>query len=136
MLNQDMLRIVHRGDKAEHDTAVLIVARPGRMRDSLLALLKSAPGISVVGQADSGASALSMIAMYRPALALLDTDLPDDQAFAVLEQTKTLEPRCRCLVLADEMRQLQDAMSAGADAVLLKGFPAARLFEVIENLVG
>jgi DNA-binding NarL/FixJ family response regulator len=127
---------MHRGDKAEHDISVLIAARPGRMRDSLLAVLKSVPRVSVVGQADCGASALSMIAVSRPALALLDTNLPDGEVTAVLEQIKTLEPRCRCLVLADEMRQLRDAVSAGADAALLKGFPAARLFEVIENLMG
>jgi DNA-binding NarL/FixJ family response regulator len=135
MLNQEMSRIVHRGDQAAHDISVLIAARPGRMRDSLLAVLKSAPGISVVGQADCGASALSMIAACCPALALLDTDLPDGQAFAVLEQIKTLEPRCCCLVLADDRHQQQDAVSAGADAALLKGFPAAKLLGVIERLV-
>lgn len=135
MLNQEMLRIMYRGNQAAHDISVLVAARPGRMRDSLLALLKSAPRISVVGQTDCGASALNMVAVYHPALALLDTDLPDGKVFAVLEQIKALEPRCCCLVLADDRHQQQDAVSAGADAALLKGFPAARLLDVIERLV-
>jgi len=41
----------------------------------------------------------------------------------------------RCIALADDVHQQQEAEAAGADVVLLKGFPAARLIATIEGLL-
>jgi DNA-binding NarL/FixJ family response regulator len=53
----------------------------------------------------------------------------------VLGQIKTLWPEIRCVVLADDVWQQEEAMTLGADIVLLKGFPPAKLAETIEAIV-
>jgi DNA-binding NarL/FixJ family response regulator len=115
--------------------SILIVARPGRLRDALRALLATLPQLEIVGQADNGFSALKLVAERRPSLILLDTTLLDDEVKALVSQVKANWPQTRCLVLADNSRQQQVAKSAGADEVLLKGYPAANLLTNIEKLL-
>ena len=44
-------------------------------------------------------------------------------------------PLTRCLVLADTALQLRLALSAGADAALLKGFTAGEFFATLKDLL-
>ena len=112
----------------------LIAARPGRMRDSLQILLETMPGV-VTDRADDGAAALNMVLEQQPLVVLLDTNLPGQQGWGVLEQIKAQQPQTHCLVLADSVRQWQTAWAAGADGVLLKGFSTAELFATIEKML-
>ena len=112
-----------------------IVAEPGRFRDSLRALLTATPQIDAVYQADDAVSALRAIAENHAALMLLDGSLPGSEMDAVLRRIKAERPQVRCIVLADNARQQQEAKVAGADAVLLKGFPTAELFQTVERLL-
>lgn len=114
---------------------VLIAGRPCRMRDSLHILLKTMPGIDIIGHADDGSSALRMITERQPALVLLDTNLPGEMFFTLLKRIKGNGFHSRCLVLVDDVQQRREAQAAGADAVLVKGFPAAKLFETMEKLL-
>jgi two-component system nitrate/nitrite response regulator NarL len=117
------------------DVSTLIAARPGRMRDCLHALLKAVSHIQVIGCADDGASALKLVIEHEPNLVLLDTNLSEAQVYSVLEQIKATRSQTRCIVLADSIQQQRTAAAAGADAALIKGFRAAKLVEVIEELV-
>jgi DNA-binding NarL/FixJ family response regulator len=101
----------------------------------LSALLTTIPQLEIVGQADDGFAALKMVAERRPTLILLDSNLPDHEVKAMVNQLKANWPQTRCLVLADNSRQQQAAKSAGADEVLLKGYPAANLLTNIEKLL-
>jgi DNA-binding NarL/FixJ family response regulator len=116
-----------------HASAV-IVAEPGRFRDSLRALLIATPQIDAVNQADDADSALRAIAEDHAALMFLDGSLPGDGVGAVLRGIRAEGSEVRCIVLADNARQQQEAKVAGADAVLLKGFPTAELFQAVERL--
>ena len=113
----------------------LIVARPGRMRDGLRALLRATPRLELVGQADSSSSALTMVRDSQPSLILLDCNLPGDEVQSVLEQMKLRSPATRCVVLAKDAQQQWVAKAAGADSVLLAGFPVTKFFAVIEELL-
>jgi DNA-binding NarL/FixJ family response regulator len=104
------------------------------MRDSLHFLLRTVPGIETVGSADDSSSALRIISDLCPALVLLDTNLPGEDTVTVLRRLQADACRPRCLVLADTRQQQRDAMAAGADAVLLKGYTTTRLFQVIQTL--
>jgi DNA-binding NarL/FixJ family response regulator len=116
------------------DVVTLVAARPGRVRDGLQALLAAIPQIEIIGHADDGASALECVAEHKPALVLLDTNLPDGQVWTVLKQIKMRCPQARCLIISDTSQQRQAAKAAGADGVLLKGFLAAELVAVIKEL--
>jgi DNA-binding NarL/FixJ family response regulator len=112
----------------------LVAAMPGRMQDSLQALLETMPGV-VTDRAGDGAAALRMVVEQHPDLVLLDTNLPGEPGWGVLEQIKAQQPQTRCLVLAGSILQRQAAQAAGADGVLLKGFSTAELFATIEEML-
>lgn len=113
----------------------LIVARPGRLRDALRALLNTLPRLQIVGQADDGPSALKMLSERQPTLVLLDSTLPDDEIKALLSQVKAHRLQPRCIVLAENPEQQQAGKNAGADEVLLKGYPVAKLLANLERLL-
>jgi len=116
------------------DISTLVAARPGRVRDGLQALLAAIPQIEMIGQADDGASALKSVVEHRPALVLLDTNLPGNEAWVVLRQIKAQWPQARCLIMSDSGQQRRAAKAAGADGMLLKGFLAAELVATIKEL--
>lgn len=114
---------------------ILIVAKPGRLRDALYALLKAASLRDIVGQVDDGPVALKVVAEYDPSLVLLDSLLSDDEVKTMVGQIKACQPQTRCLVLANTVEQQQIAKRAGADEVVLKGFPTTNLLGVIDKLM-
>ncbi len=117
------------------DISALIVASPGRGRDSLRALLRAIPRLEIIGQVDDAPSALKIVTDHHPALMLLDTSLPNDEAWNVLQQIKAKWSQTQCLVLVDTIRQQQLAEAASADGVLVKGFSIARFLTTTERLL-
>jgi DNA-binding NarL/FixJ family response regulator len=115
---------------------VLIVASAGTLQTGLLALMTTIPQISAVLVAEDISSALRMIADHRPRLVLLDMDLPEDGALTILVQINSQSPDIGSAALVDSVQQGQKAGSLGADGVLLKGFSAAQLISVTEEILG
>ena len=116
-------------------TLALIAARPGPLQDSLVALMTTMPQVNVVLIAEDATSALRTMARHRPALVVLETNLPAEESCAPLQEIKAEWPTTGCIALADDVEQRQKAMSAGADVVLIVGFPAAKLIAAIEGLL-
>jgi len=119
----------------KNQTRALIVTHRGALQNGLQALVTSIPQVDIIGQVDNGSQALAIIQKLHPDLVLLDTNLPGNEEWQVLEQMKALRPETRCIVLADDVRQQQEATQRKADVVLLKGFPPAKLAETIETIV-
>jgi DNA-binding NarL/FixJ family response regulator len=116
-------------------TSALLAARSDRMRTSLQAVLAASPRIGAVDEADDGAAALHRVARQRPALLVLDTNLPDGRVWEVLKQVRGGPTLTRCVIMAENMRQLEMAKAAGADGVLIKGFSTAALYLMIDELL-
>ncbi|MCK6624658.1 MAG: response regulator [Anaerolineae bacterium] len=121
--------------QAEGDVLILIVAKPGRIRNSLQALLQIIPRLKVAGIASHTFLALQMLSQYQPALVLLDVDLPDNQAWVLLQEIQRKQPQTRCLLFVNSIEQQRAARVVGADAALLKGFETMELFTTIEKLL-
>jgi DNA-binding NarL/FixJ family response regulator len=119
----------------KNQTRALIVTHRESLKKGLQALIMSIPHVDIIGQVDDGPQALAIMQELHPDLVLLDTNLPGDEEWQVLEQMKTLRPETRCIVLADDVRQQREATKLKADVVLLKGFPPAKLAETIETIV-
>ncbi len=115
---------------------VLVVARPGPLRDGLVALLKALPQVSTVEQATTATAAIKTVESQRPALVLVDSGLPGDDAWTVLKQLKTRRPAVRCVVLSDTVQHYRQAEAAGASRALLTGIPAPQLSVTLEGLLG
>lgn len=116
-------------------TSALVLSKPGPLRDSLVALLNAMPRIKSVHQADDAAMALRLIEATAPALILLDSGLPNGEAWIVLDRVQISWPWIRCVVLSDSVQHRQQAEQAGATHALLKGYPAAKLSAAIEKLL-
>jgi len=116
-------------------TSVLIIARPCPLRDGLQALMIAMPQIEIVNKADDIRSAMQMSLEHQPTLVLLDADLAGGETWLTVRQVRGRWPQSRCVFLANDVQQQQAAETAGTDAALLKGFPAARLFAVLVSLL-
>ncbi len=115
--------------------SALIVARPGPLRDGLQALVTAMPQIEVVDGVDDISSALNTSFEHYPALVLLDSGLVGSEIWITVQRARAKWPQARCVFLVNDVHQHQEAEAAGADAVLLKGFPAARLTATIGRLL-
>jgi DNA-binding NarL/FixJ family response regulator len=115
--------------------SALIVARPGRMREGLRALLRTIPKIEIIGQVDQSSAALEMVTQEQSALVLLDSSLPFEEMWTVLKQIKVERPQTQCIIVTDNVQQQKLVQAAGADGVLLKGFAAETLFTTIDEVL-
>jgi DNA-binding NarL/FixJ family response regulator len=115
--------------------SLLLVARPGRMREGLQALLRTIPEIVIVAQADYESQALALIAQQQPDLVLLDSSLTLQEMLSTLMQIKGGFPRARCIVLVDNAQQQGAAREAGADTALITGFNAEVLHAAIDQVL-
>jgi two-component system response regulator DevR len=114
---------------------ILIVARQGHLREGVEALMATVSRVQIVGKVEAASSALRLVFERRPDLLLLDAGLPEDESWSVLRYCRIEHPELRCIVLADDAEQVQEARAAGADAVFLKGFPADKFVKTVERLL-
>lgn len=113
---------------------ILLMAQPGAMRDSLRALLGTLSGVQTM-QTDDVQAARLAIRAFQPALLVVDME---PSSTRVMQYLALLGGECdhmKCVVLADGVQQQELALAAGADAVLLHGFPASRLAATIAQFL-
>ena len=116
-------------------TLALIVARPGPLRNSLQALMTTIPQIEILAETSDPSALLRMGAKIQPDVVLLDASLPEEQVWPALRHIKEEWCHNRSIVLVEDSQQRQMVQAAGADVVLVKGFPAAKLIAAIEGLL-
>jgi len=114
---------------------VLVVAKPGRLRDSLRVLLNSLPGIATVEAMEDARAAMHAMTDCAPDMVILDTSISNDGGQSLLHEIKNAWPMTCAIAVAQDLEQQSQAVGAGADAALLRGFPTRQLFETIDALV-
>ncbi len=115
---------------------VVIFAKPGRLRDSLQALLNSSQKIAVAGMADCSPSLFDLIDRGQPTVLILDANLTFDRVLETLHEVRRRYAHIPCLVLAETNEQRALALEAGASHVLIKGFSLPQLWFTIHQAVG
>lgn len=111
----------------------LVVSGIGPLQDGLLALMTTIPQISAMLVAEEANSALRMVENHQPSLIILDMSLPKMQE--VITEIKTQWPQIHLIVVVENTAQQNEVEGSGVDNVLLKGFPAAKLVALIEDLL-
>jgi DNA-binding NarL/FixJ family response regulator len=97
---------------------VLIVDDHAPFRESAAALLE-AEGLTVIGEAADGASALAQVTRLRPDVVVLDVQLPDLDGFEVAERlAASLNPPQVVLISSREL----DAYGERVAAARVRGF--------------
>lgn len=114
-------------------TKALLAVKPGRVRDGLKILLRSMLWLEIVGEAEDQESLNELVDSYRPELLLLEADLLGNESWPAIQQVR---PQTRSIVLVRNLEQHHRAKAAGADNILLTGFPTSEFFAAIQNTVG
>lgn len=123
------------GDKVSQVKAtLLLVGKPGTVRDALYSFAMTIPSIGIVMTADTGLLALKMFRETRPTLVLIG-NVPDAEAIELVLQVKQVHSGMRCLVLTEKSRQHQRLLDAGVDRVLPNGLPFGELSAAIQQLL-
>uniref|UniRef100_UPI0011B0864F response regulator n=1 Tax=Streptomyces sp. SM11 TaxID=565557 RepID=UPI0011B0864F len=100
-------------------------------------LIERVPGFTVVGEARSGAEALTAARGLRPDLVLLDIYLPDMSGLEVLRELRgeASQPEVDVLVVtaARDADTVRGALRGGAVHYVIKPFDAAVLHERLQQ---
>ncbi|MCC8244078.1 response regulator transcription factor [Saccharothrix luteola] len=103
------------------------------VRDGLRGMLGTQPDLEVVGEAASGAEALTVVAAAQPDVVLTDLRLPGPSGGALIRMLLDRVPSTRVLVLTthDTDSDVLPAVEAGAIGYLLKDAPREELFRAV-----
>lgn len=116
---------------------VVVVDDHPVVRNGLVDMFASEPGIEVVGQAGDGREALVVVEATRPDVVLLDLRMAGGdglEAIASLRADGRTTPRILVLTTYDSERDIRTSLEAGADGYLLKDARRAELVRAVTDL--
>lgn len=116
---------------------VLVVDDHPVVRHGLVAMLRYAPDMEVLGEAADGAEALRLLGELRPDVTLIDLRMPRLSGVEVMQQARALGIATRFLVLTtyDTDEYIGPALAAGAQGYLLKATPPEELLRGVRTLM-
>ena len=100
-------------------------------RDGLRALAATWPQVEVAGEAGDGREAVRQVEACCPDVVLMDIRMPAMDGLAATRIIKERWPRIRVVILTMYPVYHTEALSAGADAFLVKGCPTEDLLRAI-----
>jgi len=107
------------------------------VREGLSAILESADGIAVAGQAGSGEEAVAAAIALRPDLVLLDLRMGGMDGVAATARIREQSPGTRVVIVTtyEDDADIMRAIEAGAVGYLLKGSSRHELIEAVHAAV-
>ncbi len=105
------------------------------VRDGLRGMLSSQPDFEIVGEASTGAEAITLAKQLQPQVVLMDLRMPIGDGATAIAQIKARYPTINILVLTtyDSDADILRAIEAGATGYLLKDAPREELFRAIRS---
>jgi two-component system, NarL family, response regulator LiaR len=115
---------------------VLVVEDQAVVREGVVAILSFSPDIEVVGQAENGAQALTMVKAKKPDVILLDLVMPQMDGLTAIPRIKEIDPDARILVLTSfaEGDRVYQAIKSGALGYMLKDSTRDQLLQSIRDV--
>jgi DNA-binding NarL/FixJ family response regulator len=101
---------------------VLLVDDHRIVRQGLKALLANEPGIDVIGEADDGRTALTLIAELQPDVVLMDISMPGLNGIEATRQIRQRFPQVKVVILSMHANEeyVFQVLQAGATGYVLK----------------
>lgn len=117
---------------------VLLIDDSPIIRLGLRSALEDYADITIVAEAGSAADGLAAVAKHKPDVVLLDLHLPDRSGLQVCRELLKARPQTKVLVLTSSSneRNVQEALSAGAQGYLLKDNDGAALASGLRLVAG
>ena len=113
----------------DEPVTVVVADDQSAVREGLVLLLGTLPGISVAGQASDGDAAVDLVARTRPQVVLMDLNMPGCDGVAATRRITAEHPGTRVVVLttyADD-ESIIGALQAGALGYLTKDATRAEI---------
>ena len=130
------ISIDHTVSAADENTRVLFVDDHQVMRQGLISLIASQPGIEVVGEAANGQEALELARLLKPDVVVMDISMPYMDGIETTRQLKAELPEVRVLGLSmfDDDQTAHSMRLAGAEAFVSKTASSAELLTAIYEI--
>ena len=116
-------------ESAAEPVSVIVADDQSAVREGLVLLLGTLPGISVAGEAADGDAAVNLVATVHPQVALMDLNMPGCDGVAATRRITADHPGTRVVVLttyADD-ESIISALQAGALGYLTKDATRAEI---------
>jgi two-component system response regulator NreC len=117
----------------EETITIVIADDHGVVRAGLRLLLEAEPGFEVVAEAEDVSSARRYVHAHRPAVLLLDLNMPGESSLAAIPRLREETPETRIVVLTmqDDPAFAREALKAGASGYVLKRSAEDELIEAV-----
>jgi len=122
-------------DGGDAGVEVLLVEDHPVFRKGLRGALEAETDLRVVAEAEDGETALELARTLRPAVAVVDLQLPGMHGIEVVRRLAALDPPVPALLLSAHHHEayVRSAVDAGAHGYLLKDEPAATIVEAVRG---
>jgi two-component system, NarL family, response regulator NreC len=116
---------------------VLLVDDHAILRSGLRLLIDAQPGLKAIGEAGSGAEAITKAKELQPDVILLDLNMPEMDGLSAVPLIKQAAPASRILILTmfDDVSYLQEALHAGVNGYILKKVVDNELLLAIQSVM-
>ncbi|MDX8366338.1 response regulator transcription factor [Cytobacillus sp. IB215665] len=114
----------------------IVIAEDQRMMlGALGSLLNLEEDMEVVGKANNGAEAISLVQRHKPDVCIMDIEMPEKSGLEAAEELK--EIGCKVIILTTFARSgyFQRALKAGVKGYLLKDSPSEELANSIRSIM-
>jgi two-component system response regulator NreC len=114
---------------------ILIADDHSVVRSGLRALLRAAPDLEVVGEAEDGLETLRLAAALHPDMVLLDITMPPENGIKTAKRLKESHPEIIVLILTmhEDEGLLHEALRAGAAGYVIKRAEESEIIQAIHT---
>ncbi|HYK77908.1 MAG TPA: response regulator transcription factor [Daejeonella sp.] len=115
------------------NTRILLVDDHAILLDGLEALLEQRADFHIVAKIIKGQYALAYLRKEPVELLITDYSMPDISGLELIREAKKIAPELKTIILSmhDEAHIVQEVISAGADAYILKKYAQQELLQAI-----
>lgn len=105
------------------------------VRKGIISYLETEPSIEIVGEADSGEKAVSLVKDTKPDVVLMDLLMENGSGIDATREILSFYPECKIIIITSfyDDEQVFPAIEAGAFSYMLKTATASEVIKAIEK---
>ena len=114
---------------------VVVVDDHEMVRKGIISYLETEPAIEIVGEADSGKKAVSLVKDTKPEVVLMDLLMENGSGIEATREILSFYPECKIIIITSfyDDEQVFPAIEAGAFSYMLKTASASEVIKAIEK---